>query len=85
MFISFIEGTPLFRSKRGPSNLGSSGIFEKKKMREPFWNTYWKLGGVGLLPGLLLDLNIGEIERDRDLERERERDLERDRDFERDL
>ena len=54
-------------------------------MREPFWNTYWKLGGVGLLPGLLLDLNIGEIERDRDLERERERDLERDRDFERDL
>lgn len=32
-----------------------------------------------------MDLNIGEIERDRDLERERERDLERDRDFERDL
>lgn len=54
-------------------------------MREPFSNTYWKLGGVGLLPGLRLDLNIGEIERDRDLERERERDLERDRDFERDL
>lgn len=40
----------------------------------------WKLGGVGLLPGLLFDLNIGEIERDRDFER----DLERDRDFERD-
>lgn len=50
-------------------------------------NTHWKLGGVGLLSGLLLDLNIGEIERDRerDLERDfdRERDLERDRDFER--
>lgn len=46
------------------------------------FNTHWKLGGVGLLPGLLLDLNIGEIERDRDLERDLER--ERDRDFERD-
>lgn len=45
----------------------------------------WKLGGVGLLPGLLFDLNIGEIERDRDLERdferERDRDLDRDRDL----
>ena len=48
-------------------------------------NTHWKLGGVGLLSGLLLDLNIGERERDRDLERdlERERDRERDRDLER--
>ena len=46
----------------------------------PILNTHWKLGGVGLLPGLLFDLNIGEIERDRDFER----DLERDRDFERD-
>ena len=45
-------------------------------------NTHWKLGGVGLLPGLLFDLNIGEIERDRDLERDLERD--RDRDLERD-
>ena len=26
-----LKGTHLFRSKRGPSNLGSSGIFEKKK------------------------------------------------------
>lgn len=50
-----------------------------------FLNTHWKLGGVGLLPGLLFDLNIGEIERDRDLERDldrdRDRDLERDRDL----
>lgn len=54
-------------------------------------DTYWKLGGVGLLSGLLFDLNIGEIDRDRerDFKRdlERERDLERDRDldFDRDL
>lgn len=46
--------------------------------------THWKLGGVGLLSGLLLDLNIGERERDRDLERDLERDRERDRDLERD-
>ena len=45
--------------------------------------TYCKLGGVGLLPGLLFDLNIGEIDRDRDRERDRERDFEREGDLER--
>ena len=48
-------------------------------------NTHWKLGGVGLLPGLLFDLNIGEIERDRDLERDLERERDRDLDRDRDL
>lgn len=38
---------------------------------------------MGLLPGLLFDLNIGEIDRDRDRERDRERDFDRERDLER--
>ena len=38
---------------------------------------------MGLLPGLLFDLNIGEIDRDRDRERDRDRDFERERDLER--